>query len=266
MTTIEQGTTPPNVNLETGEVIDPGEPLAEEVEPETEIVPGAGDTDPDEPEAVAVERCDQETEIQGMPVRCSLNEGHDGEHAWQPIEDDDAGGTPRVPKNVAEEALIAEAEKKLRRRADSYSKGVVEILGDDLGGWIACELCGPFFPGIRLPVPLTAEQTATLRDLIGLPSLETMAQDPYSKTCDACTGKGKTLTGSSVPQYSSIECLKCHGKGWLPVGDERRLDAVRPAGEPSAPVDPEAERINEDVDPWGRRRGDPDFGRLPQYA
>lgn len=266
MNAAEQGTQTGASNEQTGETLEPGEPLAEPVEREPDDDTPTVVGDDEETEARADTRCDAETEIQGLPVRCSLEDGHEGAHAWQPIETDDTPDGGKVPRNVAEEARIAEMDKRMRRRADAYSKGVVEILGDDLGGFLPCELCSPFYPGVRLPVPLTAEQTATLRDLIGLPSLETMQQDPYARACDACGGKGKTLTGSAVPSYSSIECLKCHGKGWVPVGDERRLDALRKPGEPAQPEGPEAERIDEDVDPWGRRRGDPDFGRLPQYA
>lgn len=190
-------------------------------------------------------------------------------------DDDDLEEPEEEPEAVVppapgpEDVEIERQYKLLSSAGKAYGRKVVEALGDDLSGWLQCELCNTPFPGIRLPKPLEAEQIAVLRTVVGLPSLDNMSADPYSRACDACNGKGRTRTGSDVSAYSVIECLKCHGKGWIPVGDERRNDFVnQPVVPASIAADVEAPPAepNPDVDPWGRRRGDPDFGRLPQYT
>jgi hypothetical protein len=136
-------------------------------------------------------------------------------------------------------------------------------------------LCAGYHPGLHPPpeyVQLPAESVAAIRTLLGLPSLEGFQPDPYATTCDACGGKGRTLTGSSIESHAHVQCLKCHGKGWVPVGDERRGEAVAivgPVGAIAAPVDAETgdpvPQSSEAVDAWGTPLGDPMYGVAPQY-
>lgn len=237
---------------ETGDAAEPGEQEPEQLEPE------------EEPEARSDARCEAETTVGGNLYRCGLNAGHSGEHSFQPVQLADPEAEPEPETPIDREAIVNEQAKKLDRATDSYSKKVVEILGGDLSGFETCPLCEPFYPGLRLPVPLTAETTAALRILLGMPARENFTQDRFSTTCTDCGGLGKVLTGSHVEQYATVTCLACKGKGWVPVGDERRVTHV--TAEPEGHREPEAEHeASPDVDPWGRPKGDPDYGRLPGY-
>lgn len=239
-----------------------GEDTSDETEqPDETGAPG----EPDERETLAFEgRCEAVTTVGGGLYQCALEQGHEGEHSFQSVQLADPEGEPVQPTAASRQAQVDAQAKKLDRATDTYSKKVVEILGDDLSGFIGCELCEPFYPGLRLPVPLKADQLATLRVLIGLPALANFAQDRYSKVCDDCNGLGKVLTGSNVEQYRTVQCLGCRGKGWVPVGDERRVQAIAQPDEPAPVLEGETE-ASPDVDPWGRPKGDPDYGRLPGY-
>lgn len=253
---------------------EPSEPAAEQLEPEEPVetgdvredddVPAVPPADPDDPEASADTRCEAETTVGGNLYRCALEADHAGEHAFQPAQlADDEEPEPPAPQPDPQ-AIVNEQAKKLDRATDSYSKKVVEILGADLAGFETCPLCEPFYPGIRLPIPLTADTTAALRIILGMPARENFQQDRFSTNCTDCRGLGKVLTGSSVEQYATATCLTCKGKGWVPVGDERRLTHVHE--EPEGHREPEeAGEPLPDADPWGRPKGDPDYGRLPGY-
>ena len=43
----------------------------------------------------------------------------------------------------------------LDRAEKAYTGKVLDALGAELSGFLPCELCAPFYPGLRLPVPLT---------------------------------------------------------------------------------------------------------------
>lgn len=256
---------------ETGEQLEPEGEQLEPAEPEEtgdQGEPGDGETEEpegeEETEARGEGRCEAETTVGGNLYRCALEQGHHGEHSFQPVQLADAEEEEPAEQRPDAQREQREQAKKLDRATDSYSKKVVEILGPDLSGFETCPLCEPFYPGLRLPVPLVAEQLAQLRVLIGLPARENFTQDRFSTTCQDCGGLGKVLTGSHVEQYATVTCLACKGKGWVPVGDERRV--THTVAEPEGHVEPEAEaEETPDVDPWGRPKGDPDYGRLPGY-
>lgn len=264
--------TPPTKTTDEPESAEPIGEQAEPAEPlETGDVTEAGDppveppADPDEPEASTDTRCEAETTVGGNLYRCALEADHHGEHAFQPIQGDDPDEPEPPPSPPTREAVVNEQAKKLDRATDTYTKKVVEVLGGDLSGFETCPLCEPFYPGLRLPVPLTAEIAAQLRVLLGMPAMDNFRQDRHARECDDCGGLGKVLTGSHVEQYATIQCLACHGKGWVPVGDERRLTSVQSPPQPDFERD-EPDEPAPDVDPWGRPKGDPDYGRLPTYV
>lgn len=242
------------VNTETGEIIEDDEPTEEETverdEPAEDFAPHDGT------------RCEEITIVAGTHLQCSLDEGHEGDHSYQPVERE----TYIEPTDDSREQT--ERIKKLRERADRYSKSVVDLLGDDLDGLIACELCSEHgFPGLRFPLEIPAETKGKLRVLIGLPSLDNFRQANNTETCPVCQGLGKVLTGSQIERYATITCQRCEGYGYM-------IDGIAPKNRPQVagalpePESLDAERADEptpEVDPWGRPKGDPDYGRMPGY-
>lgn len=227
----------------------------------SEPVDGGNDTPP-----AVDERCGAQTTVGGTLYQCALQEEHEGEHSFTQLEtgDDDTRDEPAITDTDAAQA------KALQRRAQAYSKSIAELLGDDLSGWIPCPVCTPYFPGLHPPFAAfggaPAEVVAACRVIAGLPALDNMAQDAYSARCSTCNGVGKTLTGSTVQGHESIQCRDCGGKGWRPVGPERQSEhqaAPAPMVEGEIPAEGEGQP---DVDPWGRPKGDPDYGRLPGYS
>lgn len=234
-------------------------------EPETTGQPDEPET-PDEPEQPDQEgRCEAETTVGGTEYRCALETGHDGDHSFTPVDATDTGEPTEEPMSHEDE----EQAKQLGRRARSYSKAVAELLGDDLSGWIACEVCSPYFPGLHPPFAALGgapgDVVAACRTIAGLPALDNMRVDKYTSVCGTCGGVGRTLTGSHVQGQETIRCRDCEGKGWIPVGPERQQEhrtapAAPASGNGDEPVEPAAE-----TDPWGRPYGDPLYGVMPGY-
>src|SRR6185503_4711800 len=84
-------------------------------------------------------------------------------------------------------------------------------------------------------------------------------------------GKGKVATGSSVPNFTSLICPECGGRGFYPPsvgGTSGQGDTASIAGAPP-PVLEQADQP--EVDAWGDPRvlpdgrENPNFGRMPQY-
>jgi hypothetical protein len=237
---------------DTGDVSDtePENPDAEPAEPDTG----------DEPESAGrpAEQCEAETTVGGNQYRCALNVNHDGEHAFHA-----AASEPPADESGEHDADLEARLGKLSKRGQGYSKAALEILGDDLGGLIPCELCGPHWPGLRPPIPPDAETAAKLRVLIGMPSNENFRQDPLSEECLNCGGLGKVLTGSKVSQYETMTCPTCHGRGFRTSRSSTDAPELAP---PIEGAEPEPLTVDDEPpshDPWGRPRGDPDYYRMP---
>jgi hypothetical protein len=117
----------------------------------------------------------------------------------------------------------------------SYGKRVGELLGDDWLGITPCPMCAEHYPGLLTPAPLSPEAIATIRPLIGLPDFRNFRQDTHARTCDACGGLGKTLTGSRVPEFATITCHECDGTGFRSALQAHR-EQLHPNGSPFPPL------------------------------
>ena len=173
------------------------------------------------------------------PVVPEIGDGDgDEEEAAEPQVDADPDQTEGVEASQREAELAAErqqheqqqsrdvedAEKKskaLDRASKLYIDKVVAALGADLDGWQMCPLCAEGYPGLRLPLMPSAENTAAVRVAIGLEPGDNLKPDNYSRKCDACDGWGYTDSGSHVPTQAKLQCIPCEGKGWVAVGSER---------------------------------------------
>jgi hypothetical protein len=146
----------------------------------------------------------------------------------------------RLEQEAQETELAVEARAKLMDRAAvSYSKKVAEIYKETNDGWTSCPLCRDGYPGLRQPVMPEAARVAEVKVAIGEDPDPPLNDDPFSRKCDTCNGKGVTKTNSDVEGQKKVRCLTCDGRGWLPVGPERDSLAAQPVnGTPAeaAPV------------------------------
>jgi hypothetical protein len=179
----------------------------------------------------------------------------------EPDEGEHVPTSPPPPPDT--EADVEAKIKKLATASRNYSRRIVEILGDDLDGWLTCELCEAHYPGIRLPVPPDEALAAKLRSILGMPALENYRRDNQYNPCATCDGLGTILTGSKVAAHMTRTCGACKGTGYI---DMRTGEAPTLNGTTTPNVHlPEPIPTEEapDVDPWGTPLGDPDYGRLP---
>jgi hypothetical protein len=133
-------------------------------------------------------------------------------------EDDDETGAEEnggIEAQPDTEAALEGLTKQLERRAQSYGKSLATILGDDWHGLVPCPLCAEHFPGLLTPAPPSEETIAAIRPLIGLPDFSNYVPDTFARQCNRCSGRGKTLTGSQVPEYATMRCKECNGTGFV---------------------------------------------------
>jgi hypothetical protein len=126
---------------------------------------------------------------------------------------DDSPGAP-TPEQADTEARMDQVTRGLDKAQRAYGRAVGKVLEDDAMGLVPCPLCADHFPGLLTPAPPSAETVQAVRPLIGLPDFSTYRPDTHARACDACGGLGKTLTGSKVPEYATIVCHECAGRGF----------------------------------------------------
>jgi hypothetical protein len=185
-----------------------------------------------------------------------------------------AEGQPE-PQALAPPAVEGLSEKELERRAErigranvTYVKKLGEIMEQDFALLEACPRCVPggFFGHYFTGAPIEPEQKAAVLLSVGEEAPKVSERDSYSRRCEQCDGWGKVLSGSRLNQEKTLVCIACKGRGWVAVGDERRVPS-QAVTEP-APVNGAPEFVEQppDADPWGRTPNDPDYGKLPQYV
>lgn len=180
-----------------------------------------------------------------------------------------------APIGAVGEKEIEKMLKRVESANNAYAKRLADILGPELEVIEPCPRCAaPFLGAIWPPTmkPVAADVKAAVMLSVGEePELVTEA-DPYSRRCDVCAGAGRVLTGSKLSRERHIRCLRCDGRGWIAVGDERTVAAQReqtvPPGAPPAVETnghQEAYAPAPDEDIWGRPKNHPDYGRHPMY-
>jgi hypothetical protein len=185
---------------------------------------------------------------------------------------EDASGQTSLPAGAAGAVGEKELEKmfaKVERANATYSRRLGEIMGEEAAVLERCPRCTEPFLGFIFPPlmkPVTAEQKAAVLVSVGEAAEDELEQDPYARQCDICKGKGYTKTGAVLNRERRIACLACKGRGWLAVGDERRVaqQAVTVTDGTNGAVTPTEQPP--DLDPWGRGPEHPDYGRMPQFV
>lgn len=124
---------------------------------------------------------------------------------------------------------------KLDREAKRHRDRLAEILQEDVLALVPCELCRADLAGwVDRTVAIPDEVKVRTRIQIGDRQPENWQADRYSRQCDTCEGLGEVLTGSQVQGQTTLPCIACNGKGWVPVGDERRGNVVPVTFTPNA--------------------------------
>jgi len=171
----------------------------------------------------------------------------------QPAEDRPPAPAPQTPEQMERQ------QQRLEKETERHVKRVAELVGDDFSFLVPCELCHPLMPGFRLPREPEDEVKEAVRYAIGDRQPENWQPDQYSSRCVYCDGLGEVLTGSRVRGKETAVCLGCDGKGWQPIGNERRGGYQAPPAE-QVPENGGAESVAtaEDDDPMVaelKRRG-----------
>lgn len=208
------------------------------------------------------------------------DEDEEAAAAAEETETDDAEqAQARVPQTEREMQKLA---KRVETAKVALAKKLTEIFGDEATDLILCPRCTsdslPFggIPGFVFPpsiAPVDHETKANVLLSVGEMPEQVTKPDTASRCCDNCDGYGRVFSGSKVNREKTLVCIACKGKGWVAVGDERRVPAnnvaqvttetgeTYPANGYTAPVEPAP-----DLDPWGRGPDSPDYGKLPMYA
>lgn len=190
-------------------------------------------------------------------------------------------GEPEEPSLEAQRRAQQAATKRINTAKAAYAKKLVEILGAEFEELLVCPRCShdelPFggIPGFIIPPRIAAVPPDLKNDVLasmGEQGDEVTMPDPYSRRCEICDGAGYVLTGSRMGRYATAKCIPCEGRGWLAVGDERRLPANREQVIPPSPSPVAAGNGHEEAPPpnpnedlWGTPKGHPDYGMHPMY-
>jgi hypothetical protein len=180
------------------------------------------------------------------------------------------------PEPEASGAAGAVGEKELERmfkKVDtanaSYLKKLEGIMGEEVGVLEPCPRCSDPFLGLIFPPMMRPVDDATRAKVlvsVGEAVAAASNPDPYARRCDTCDGNGVTLSGSRKNAENALTCYDCKGRGWVAVGTERESAALAAAAAATVAGNGPPPEPAPDEDPWHRKPGDPDYGRLPQYV
>lgn len=243
--------------VEDVQAVEDGEPPITEADAQ-DGANGAGSlTDPEGELVTRAEgRCEAETTVGGTLYRCALEVLHEGDHAFQPVEQEEA------PAEDSEKRM-RQATEKLDRESERHWNRIKEIMGADANALVPCELCFVKTPGFRWDAAPNEETSARVRVAIGLPDVSNYAPSATERTCDDCRGLGKVRTGSSVPGQETGKCDACNGKGYVATRPRMNFaeDARDEQGEQMVPAALHDDGVVRDM--FGTPETDPDYGKMP---
>ncbi len=163
---------------------------------------------------------------------------------------------------------IEERGKKADKSFDTYARRVTDIYEEDGTQLLPCPLCASTPHGFvwignagRYPEDVKA---AVLQYLGFSTSIDYKRSGSHS-ACPACDGLGKVQTGSRVPNWETVACGHCEGRGFVsPQGyadnGASAITALPAIGTPDASTRPAT-----DSDPTGEPRFLPDGRENPNY-
>lgn len=153
------------------------------------------------------QRCAVIYEFGGRPYRCALDDGHEGDHAWQPLDE--------------EEDEAADEDEPADEPKDGHP--VLDQLRVLLGDAMQAELVQP----------------DEVRDFLAefVQAFEVFNESSRHQTCDECAGYGGLFTGSLQPQARLVTCWKCQGAGYI-ARNYDQLPVDRQEGDPNGSLPP----------------------------
>jgi hypothetical protein len=197
---------------------------------------------------------------------------------------------------VRSEKELEALRKKLDTSANTWKRRVEELLGDDFGSLVPCELCSFDIPGFHWPAeiqtPISDQHERLLRVLIE-PAAPEYREASNVHQCPDCAGWGKVNSGSRIASHTTVTCPACKGYGYVPPPVPGQSNYAQASGVQGAGigqvatngagvtfdtvsgevVDTGAEEPEPtpDADIWGSPRllpdgqENPNYGKMPQY-
>jgi len=189
----------------------------------------------------------------------------------EPSEAEPPSGEP-PPESDEPQGLTPEQLEKRDKAVEKafalYTKKVTELYEEDAVNLLAAPISPSAPTGFihkadagRVPKEL---QGAVL-DFFGMPVEADYELDPTKPACDTCKGLGKIKTGSRVPQYETLICGVCAGKGFTEYGVPTANGQQEPTPELVAAAVADDPAAKPDVDPWGHPRWLQDGRPNPNY-
>lgn len=195
----------------------------------------------------------------------------------EPFEEPEPSAAVEQPQPVQHGRSPEDLEKmrkKLDQSAATWTRRVEELLGDDFGMLIPCELCSFDIPGFHWPAEIQtpiSEQHDRLLRVLREPAAPEYRAATQVRQCGDCDGYGKVNSGSKLPQHSTVTCPACKGYGYVPppVPGGNGVVTAPVAGIELAQE--EEQEAPADADIWGSPRllpdgqENPNYGKMPQY-
>lgn len=195
-----------------------------------------------------------------------VGEPGDGEEAGE--EAGEAESTHADEQAIFDEKEAEKGRKRIDRAVTGLVKTLQEVLADEAQYLQPCPRCVSDFPGM-IWSPEVKQVLPDVRAAVMISMGENpdpaLRQDPRANICPVCEGWGKVLTGSHVARFTKLDCEECHGRGFIGA-----RAATIPAQEAPVPVgvavtNGSSDEPQPDTDPWGRVRGEVNYGVLPGY-
>jgi hypothetical protein len=217
------------------------------------------------------------TEPEPEPTPETPEEGESNPPAEGDIPEEPAQAEPETEPPQTEGLSQAEWEARFAKTDKAYSnytKAIERIWEEDALPLIPLTISPSAPPGFLHPQDagrIPDEVKLPLLDFLGITQEAEYEIDRTRPACEKCKGKGKVRTGSEVPEFRTLICDVCQGRGFMQPGGTQ---ANGPGATELVPVPVGAEPSDlpqGDVDGWGIARllpdgmPNPNFGRTPQY-
>ena len=141
-------------------------------------------------------------------------------------------------------------DKAIERVLTTYYNGIKRVLGPAAEEMHPCPSCADQLPGFVLSLPTPVDE---------------LNEDPETKTCPQCAGKGSLKTGAAFGYVETAArmCGMCAGQGFVPKFTNTEIQRTMDnGGIPPGYMVADREMMPT-LDSWQRPMGHPHFGIPP---